>query len=83
MGFPDGSVAILLLKLGLTPALIGLATLVSRRRGPAIGGLLVALPLTSGPVLFFLALDHGTTLATAAAEGSVAGVRRPRSCGGR
>ena len=65
--------AIFLLKLGLTPALIGLATLVSRRWGPAIGGLLVALPLTSGPVLFFLALDHGTTFATAAAEGSVAG----------
>jgi len=67
-------VAILLLKLGLTPALIGVATLVSRRWGPAIGGLLVALPLTSGPVLLFLALDHGTTFATAAAEGSVAGV---------
>ena len=73
MGLPDGSVAILLLKLGLTPALIGIATLVSRRWGPAIGGLLVALPLTSGPVLLFLALDHGTTFATAAAEGSVAG----------
>ncbi len=65
--------AVLLLKLGLTPALVGLATLVSRRWGPAIGGLLVALPLTSGPVLFFLALDHGTTFATAAAEGSIAG----------
>ena len=73
VGFVDGAVALLLLKLGLTPALIGLATIVSRRWGPAVGGLLVALPLTSGPVLFFLALDNGPVFAARASEGSLAG----------
>jgi len=66
-------VALLIFKLGLTPALIGAATLVSRRWGPAVGGLLIALPLTSGPVLFFLALDHGAAFGASAATGSLAG----------
>jgi uncharacterized membrane protein (GlpM family) len=66
-------VALLLLKLGLTPLLIGIATLVSRRWGPAIGGFLIALPLTSGPVLFFLALDQSPAFAATATEGSMAG----------
>jgi hypothetical protein len=66
-------VALFVFKLGLTPALIGLATIVSRRWGPAIGGLLVALPLTSGPVLFFLAIDHGDAFAAQATGGSLAG----------
>jgi hypothetical protein len=66
-------VALLLLKLGLTPLLIGVATLVSRRWGPAVGGFLIALPLTSGPVLLFLALDHGPAFAASATEGSLAG----------
>ncbi|HVA88191.1 MAG TPA: hypothetical protein VNF73_17945 [Candidatus Saccharimonadales bacterium] len=65
--------ALLIFKLGLTPALIGAATLVSRRWGPAIGGTLIALPLTSGPVLFFLALDHGPAFGVSAATGSLAG----------
>jgi hypothetical protein len=66
-------VALLLLKLGLTPGLIGLATIVSRRWGPAVGGLLIALPFTSGPVLLLLAVEHGTTFASDATEGSLAG----------
>ena len=66
--------ALLLLKLGLTPALIGLATLVSGRWGPAVGGLVVALPLTSGPVLLFLALEQGLAFAARATEGSLTGV---------
>ena len=65
--------ALLLLKLGLTPGLIGLATIVSRRWGPAIGGLLIALPFKSGPVLLVLALEHGTAFASDATAGSLAG----------
>lgn len=66
--------AVLALKLALTPLLIGGATLAARRWGPLVGGWLIALPLTSGPVLFFLALDHGPTFAAAAAIGSLAGL---------
>jgi len=67
-------VPILALKLILTPVLIGGATLAARRWGPAIGGWLVSLPLTSGPVTFFLALDQGTTFAATAIVGSLMGL---------
>jgi hypothetical protein len=67
-------VPLLLLKVVLTPVLIGGATLAARRWGPAIGGLIVALPLTSGPVLFFMALDQGPAFASVAAVGSLLGL---------
>ena len=63
----------LVLKLVLTPGLIAAASLAGRRWGQAVGGWLVGLPLTSGPVAFFLALDHGAGFAAAAAFGSLAG----------
>jgi hypothetical protein len=63
----------LVLKLVLTPALIGIASLAARRWGQAVGGWLVGLPLTSGPIAFFLALERGTSFAEAAAIGSLAG----------
>lgn len=65
--------AVLVLKLVLTPLFIGLATLVGRRWGPGIGGWLVGLPLTSGPVALFLAIDHGRPFAASAASGSLVG----------
>jgi hypothetical protein len=57
----------LLLKVVVTPALIAAATLAGRRWGDRLSGWLVGLPLTSGPVVFFLAIDHGTEFATDAA----------------
>jgi hypothetical protein len=68
------AVPILALKLILTPLLVGGASLAARRWGPAIGGWLVSLPLTSGPVTFFLALDHGTPFAATAIVGSLVGL---------
>lgn len=65
--------ALVLLKLTITPLVIGGASLVVRRWGPLLGGFLIALPLTSGPVLFFIALDHGTAFAAGAAKGSLGG----------
>jgi hypothetical protein len=61
------------LKIVLTPALIALASLVGRRWGPTVSGWLVGLPFTSGPVAFFLALDHGNSFAAAAGVGTLAG----------
>ncbi|HEY7358370.1 MAG TPA: hypothetical protein VH590_17940 [Ktedonobacterales bacterium] len=63
----------LILKLVLTPTLIGAASLAGRRWGPAVSGWLVGLPLTSGPVAFFLALNHGLPFAAAAAAGTLTG----------
>lgn len=67
----------LFFKLITTPLLIGAVTLIGRRLGPAISGVLVGLPLTSGPVVLFLALDHGTAFAAATATGIIAGVMSP------
>jgi hypothetical protein len=57
----------LLLKVVVTPALIAGATLAGRRWGDRLSGWLVGLPLTSGPVVFFLAIDQGSRFATTAA----------------
>ena len=63
----------LLLKIIITPALIGTASLAGRRWGHSISGWLVALPLTTGPITFFLALTHGASFAATAAAGTLAG----------
>jgi hypothetical protein len=60
-------------KVVVTPLLIGAASIAGRRWGHHVGGWLVGLPLTSGPVAFFLASDHGTTFAAQAAVGMLAG----------
>lgn len=62
------------LRLVLAPALIALASLAGRRWGPTISGWLVGLPLTSGPVVFLLAITYGTSFAASAARGTLAGV---------
>lgn len=64
----------MLLKLILTPALIATATLVGRRWGDVLSGWLVGLPLTSGPVVFFLALDQSRPFAADASLGVILGV---------
>src|SRR5579864_924704 len=62
------------LKLLLSPALIGVVSLAGRRWGPSVSGWLIGLPLTSGPVVFLLALDQGTTFAARAAQGTLLGL---------
>ena len=64
---------ILLFKLLITPVLIGCVTLAGRRWGPAVNGLLVGLPLTSGPISFILAHQYGLAFAAQAAVGNLAG----------
>lgn len=64
----------LLLKLVVTPLLVAGATVVGRRWGDTLSGWLVGLPFTSGPVIFFLALDQGARFAATASLGVVLGV---------
>jgi hypothetical protein len=64
----------LLLKLILTPLLLGGVTIAGRKFGPTVSGWLVGLPLTSGPVSFFLALEQGNVFAAHAAQGTLMGV---------
>jgi hypothetical protein len=66
-------VALLLVKLLLTPAIVVSTTLAGRRLGPAVSGWLVALPLVSGPLTFFFALEQGQRFAARASVGSLSG----------
>ena len=65
--------SLILFKLTLPPLLILLASLAGRRWGDAIGGWLVGLPLTSGPVAAFLAIQYGPDFAALATNGSLIG----------
>jgi hypothetical protein len=60
-------------KLVLTPLLIASTSVLGRRWGPALSGWLVALPLTSGPIVLFIALEAGADVARQAAGGSLLG----------
>jgi hypothetical protein len=60
-------------KLVVTPVLIGAVSLAGRRWGPAVGGVLIGLPLSAGPVALFLALDQGVRFAAVASIGVMLG----------
>jgi ethanolamine transporter EutH len=64
---------ITLFKLLVTPFFIGFATLAGRRWGAVVNGLIVGLPLTTGPISFILANQYGLEFATKAAIGNLAG----------
>ena len=64
---------IFVLKLILAPIIIGSASLAGRRWGPAVSGWIVGMPLTSGPVIFFVALSHSAAFAANAALGVLSG----------
>jgi hypothetical protein len=64
----------LLLKVTVTPLLLWTVTLISRRWGNLVGGLFAGLPVTSGPISIYLALDEGPKFAEHAASGSLKGL---------
>ena len=61
----------LVIKLVTVPVLIWTVSVAARRWGPSIGGLILGLPLTPGPVLLFLALEQGNLFASSAAKGTL------------
>lgn len=66
--------SLLVIKLVATPAIVGLASLASRRLGPSLTGWTAGIPLTSGPLALYLALEQGTRFAADAAAGILAGL---------
>jgi hypothetical protein len=64
---------LLALKLLLTPAIVVGTTMTGRRFGSAVSGWLVALPLMSGPLTAFFAVEHGRGFAARASVGSLEG----------
>ncbi len=64
---------LLAFKLIGTPILIAMVSLAGRRWGSGVSGWLVGLPLTSGPISLFLALQYGAPFAAQAAVGTLGG----------
>jgi hypothetical protein len=64
---------ILVLKLLLAPLILGGASLAGRRWGPAVSGWLIGLPLTSGPVAFFVAISHSESFTASTILGTLSG----------
>jgi hypothetical protein len=64
---------ILLLKLLVAPSLVALATLVSRRFGPVVGGWVVGFPIVAGPILLFFSIEQGPVFAAEAACSTLLG----------
>ncbi|HVT55092.1 MAG TPA: hypothetical protein VHD34_03455 [Xanthobacteraceae bacterium] len=61
----------LAVKMIVTAGFIIGATITAERAGPVIGGLVASLPISTGPVYVFLALDHDARFISAAALGTL------------
>jgi hypothetical protein len=55
---------LLVLRIAIAPLIVAAGTLVQRRFGNAIGGLVIGLPLTSLVLLWLVALQHGSAFAS-------------------
>ena len=64
----------LLLKLIVTPVLLATATLVGRRWGANVGGVLAALPIVTGSVSFFVAFEQGPAFGSSTADAALVGL---------
>ncbi len=62
------------LKLFLAPILLGLASLAGRIWGNRVAGMLVALPIISGPIVLIITLEQGIEFGTIAANGCLWGI---------
>lgn len=66
--------ALIALKVLLAPGFVVLASLLARRFGPRIGGLIAGLPVVGGPILLVYALEHGRRFAAHSATGTLLGL---------
>jgi hypothetical protein len=71
LNFPVHLVALslFLFKIAVPPVLVAFMSLMARRFGPTIGGLMMGLPWMTGPVLFFLSMDRDAAYAVRACVG--------------
>jgi hypothetical protein len=67
-------VIVLAVKALLAPSFVAGASVVARRFGPWIGGLIAGLPVVAGPILLAYALEHGRVFAQHAAAGTLLGL---------
>ncbi len=62
---------VLLTKLLLGPGLVVAASLAGRRWGPAVSGILVAIPIVLGPILLIITIEQGESFGAEAATSSL------------
>ena len=65
---------LLIFKILLVPIIIALISVAGRIWGPAVSGLLGGLPIITGPILVFLAIEQGDQFAQSSAQAALAGV---------
>jgi len=65
---------LLAIKLLLAPGFVVGASVIARRFGPRVGGLIAGLPVVAGPILLAYALAHGRAFAAGAAAGTLLGL---------
>lgn len=70
----DVDLELLLLKVTIAPAFIGLVSLIALRYGHRTAGWLVALPINTGTIVAILTLTEGTSFAASAALGALLGI---------
>jgi hypothetical protein len=61
----------LVIRMVVTAAFLLAATITAERAGPLIGGLVATLPISTGPIYIFLAIDHGAHFIGESALGSL------------
>ncbi len=65
---------LLAIKLLLAPSFVVGASLIARRFGSRVGGLIAGLPVVAGPILLAYAVAHGRVFAAGAASGTLLGL---------
>ena len=65
---------ILAFKLIITPLLVLICMLITRRWGAFVGGVAAGLPVVSGPLSFFLTLEQGTAFSAHASYNTLLGI---------
>jgi len=65
---------LLLLKLTVTPMLMAIVSLAAKKWGNLVAGILAGMPLTSAPILIYMAIEQGIPFAKQAANGSLNGL---------
>jgi hypothetical protein len=65
---------VILFKIILAPVLIALVSLAGRKWGPGVSGWLLGIPVNTGPILLFFALEQGREFTASASLGALLGV---------
>ena len=65
---------LLLVKVTLMPLVMGVITLVSRRWGHKVGGLIASMPWIAGPILLFFILEQGKAFGIRSVPGILTGI---------